>query len=208
MSEAHDPGWYQDDDGLWHTEQRLDIDAMLADHRTRAKWKQIGVAALVAFGAVLVIAGCGGPPKSVTRVSDTDGITLTHAAPSTKDAAAAYLAAVAPANAAGDTFQAAYAKLGSNASAADQQKVVTPYADALVVFTQALARIQWPTPAIKADATALISASAVLAGDLRSVANQTLLSTGSFTAQLAADNGKDQGAVTILRADLGLGPQR
>lgn len=208
MSEAHDPNYWQGDDGLWHTDRRIDIDSYLAASRTRARWERIGIAALVAIGAVLVLAGCTDPPASVTRVAPADGVTLTQAAaPSTKDAAAAYLAAVAPANRALATLLAADAKLPADASGDDFQKLATPVADAYVTMTQALARIQWPTPAIKADATALIGASSVVANDLRGFGGgQNLL--GTMTTQLAADSGREQGAVTILRADLGLPPQK
>lgn len=209
MSEAHDPGWWQDDDGLWHTERRIDLDSYLSASRARSKRERWAIAALVAVGAVLALAGCTNPPASVTRVAPADGITLTQApAPTTKDAAAAYLAAVAPANRALETFLAADAKLPADASGDDFQKLATPVADAYVAMTQALARIQWPTPAIKADAMALIGASSVVANDLRGFGGQNLLSIGSMTSQLAADTGREQGAVTIIRADLGLPPQK
>lgn len=106
--------------------------------------------------------------------------------------AAQYEKIVAPANKALDAFKA----LPDSAPMSADQKAATATANADLVMDNELLRAQWPNEQTTQDVRALVTADTALGADLTDLT----LSLGS----IAHDAGTENGAVAIVRADLGL----
>lgn len=153
---------------------------------------------------VMLLAGCGGTsgtaaaPPSSTAPSAT---TVPSASPSV-DLAAAYLAAVAPANRTVDVFNA---KIDGLNTAAEASAAVAPVVASFSAVEQKLARLPW-TGQAATDARAVIGASAALRASLQSAAEADVFSASTLRAAFNRDAAQFGAAVTVLRADLGLPP--
>lgn len=160
--------------------------------------------------ALAVLAGCSTATKTATPV--TPSATLTTVAPAATTTTVdypglqrQYLAAVAPANTATATFNAAAAKLPASTTAAAYVAIMTPFADALAKMDTALLAIQAP-PAVTADIRAMVTADAAMEGDLRGFAGATALNSGTLLSTITRDAATDHAASAIVRTDLHLPP--
>lgn len=147
-------------------------------------------AALLAVA--ICVAACGG--------SSTPAAAPASSSSPTADVGALYLAAVAPANAAGDVFRA---KINDQSTQAEVVAAAAPLADAYVAMDERLARIPF-TGQAATDVRALVTADGQLIGDLRAIGQQTAFSLAAFQAQFGRDVAAVGSAVTLIRADLGL----
>ena len=112
-----------------------------------------------------------------------------------------YLAAVAPYNAALDTFKKRY-RNGFTLSQL-HSGITHALADALQQFDSAILRLPWPQQVLP-DVRALAAADAVELGDLHNAVNAT--DGPTWARQATADIDMANEAANILRADIGLPP--
>ena len=159
-----------------------------------------GAAALVV--ATLAIAGCGGSSSSSMSASGTAGAgTMTK-----EQAAHTYLAAVATPNEVLRTFLAkANGWTGSTPStqaAADAK----PLIHAITTLRTKLQALAAAFPAAATDLKAVVTAQALLQGDLGSLAAVEALNASSFAQTVTRDARALRAATAIVRSDLGLPP--
>lgn len=177
------------------------------------------LAATFAVAAAFAVTGCSAhsesptsapataaAPTTTTKAAMSPSASFSHATTLSKtEAAATYLRIVAPVNAAQDRMATQLASLPDSATGADVAKITDPVADAIDRADEQLLRVNWPTDIVP-DVKALVSAAAIVANDLRAVDGQNILSISQWETQIATDAGKLNGAVAILRSDLGLPP--
>jgi hypothetical protein len=164
---------------------------------------------LVALTLVVTMAGAcaGGTSKSTpkssagasTSASAPKGAATTTTAPS--KFASLYLQILGPADAATSKFFAALKALPSTATVADVQKIATPAADAIDAADRRLVAVTWPGKVAR-DAKALALANAQLVGDLRNLASQPSVTSGTWKNQFESDVGKVSNYVNVIHADL------
>jgi hypothetical protein len=152
--------------------------------------------------ATLAIAGCGGSSSSSTSAfgAATAG-TMTR-----EQAAHTYLAAVATPN---EVLRAFLAKANgwtdstpSTQTAADAK----PLIDAITTLRTKLQALAAAFPAAATDLKAVVTAQALLQGDLASLAAVNALNASSFAQTVTRDAGALRAATAIVRSDLGLPP--
>jgi hypothetical protein len=155
------------------------------------------------------LAACGGSSHTTTTVTTPTPapVATTVAAKPTPDgmsraqASRAYLAAIAPANAALDAFKTKVKAM--SASDTDWASAVQPSATAAAAAYNAanvkLAHLAQSYPAAAADLKALITADGPMTGDLSNVVDSE-----DWVGALARDARTSSGAAQIVRADLGL----
>jgi hypothetical protein len=162
---------------------------------------------LAGSAVVLLATSCGGRTKAAAPPPTVPATTVEPTTTTVSIAALAqqYLAIVAPANTALDTFDRKLAALGSSPTGAQIATVATPLITAINVADQQLLRVAWP-PNIKTDINSLVTAESALAADLGTAASQNALTASTWESALTADAGKLNAAVSIVRADLGLPP--
>lgn len=165
--------------------------------------------AAVAFPLLFTVAGCGGgsaktaaPPAAASPVAASPA--PSPAGMSQKQQADAYLAAVAPGNAAIRTFSAKVNDTTPNAiTIAEAAKLSA----AIRQMGDRLARIAFTGQAVT-DVRQMIAADSAMAGDLDAISNQTAFSFSQFYSTLSRDVSSVGSASTIIRADLGLPPYK
>lgn len=159
---------------------------------------------VVLSGLAIALAACSsGPSATSTTTSPTASTSTTI---STATAASAYLADVAPANAALTAFSGATSRWNSSTTNAQGEMDAQPVIAALQNLDTALTSYQWPTDAV-ADVHTMIGDNGALIGDLQSIANLTLVNDSGWLSTLQRDAAADHSAVNLVRHDLGLPPQ-
>jgi hypothetical protein len=121
-------------------------------------------------------------------------------APTVKQAAAAYLAAVAPFNATEDQVNARVATWTANTPAAQEAADLAPVLAAYKKFDAFLSSYRWPAVA-KTDAQRLLQNDAVSIADYSKIGK---VSAASMQATLQTDGAADSAAVKLIRQDLKL----
>ncbi len=169
-----------------------------------------------AFGAVFVVAlvsGCGGGGGGNANSTAVPAATTTHhdmttqSTPSTEELAQTYLRIVNPGNAEADRFNAKAARWNDQTTGEQAAKDAQPLIAGIQKADRELLRIDWPAP-IAADIKELIRVQGALIGDLRGLENVNAFSAGSWSNQFSQDVGKLTAAANIVRADLGLPPNK
>lgn len=157
-----------------------------------------------AVAALLVAAtACGGSSGvAAERPAPSQPASQAPAPSPSVDLAAAYLAAVAPANRTVDVFNA---KIDGLNTAAEASAAAAPVIASFSAVEQKLARLPW-TGQAATDARAVIGASAALRASLQSAAEADVFSASTLRAAFNRDAAQFGAAVTVLRADLGLPP--
>lgn len=168
----------------------------------------MNVKAIAAIAAVLGVAGCGGATPTTQAAVTRPAHLSPSVTPDLEAAAAAYLAAVAPANSAIATFQAQAAALPADASGQDAARVAHPLVAAFQGTDEKLLRVDWPTDRIRADVQGLVTADRTFESDLTNVSGQNVFSVAAWGDQISSDEGRLSAAVSIVRADLGLPPAK
>jgi hypothetical protein len=166
---------------------------------------------LVVVSLVVMMAGAcaGGSSKSTptsavrTSTSTSAGAPTQAATPTTAPSkfASLYLQILGPADAATSKFFAALKTLPKTATGADAQKIATPAADAIDAADHRLVRVTWPGK-IARDVNALILANAQLVRDLRNLAPQPSITSGTWKNQFESDVAKVSYYVNIVHVDL------
>ena len=170
----------------------------------------IGIGAS-AFSLALV--GCGGSPKKPTQTGPAKNIlqTTTVASRTTpavrmtkQQAGQAYLAAVAPTNAAGAAL-AGKMRASTDSTPGSQISVqARPFERRLTELNGKLLGIATAYPPASADLKAMVTAYNPVIHDLRSAAARNSVNASSWLQRLASDLTKTQTAAAIVRSDLGL----
>jgi len=156
-------------------------------------------AALASMG----LAACGASHTSQPLASTTIPQSSTSTTVSIAAAGAAYLAAVAPANAAISAFSAAAGRWTSSTTNAQAEADAQPAISALQALGTTLTNDQWPASATN-DVHTLVGDDAAVVGDLQGLASVNLLDTSSFIATLKRDLSSTASAVALVRHDLDL----
>lgn len=158
--------------------------------------------------AVTMAAACAhgsskSTPTSSVRTSTSAGAPTGAATPTTAPSkfASLYLLILGPADAATGKFFAALKALPNTATGADAQKIATPAADAIDAADQRLLRVTWPGK-VAGDVNALIRANAQLVRDLRNLAPQPSVTSGTWKNQFERDVANVSNYVNIVHADL------
>jgi hypothetical protein len=166
---------------------------------------------LAVAAALLILASCGGgggssSPTTVATTSSTSTSTTVAPTTTTIDYGQQYLAIVAPANAETAVFTAA-------AQRYDQKQITLPQlgaeatklANVLRGVDEQLLRVSWP-PDVKPLIQNLVTADFSLVSDLDRVGSLTAFEIPGWVQQITADEGKFEGAVAVVRAELHLSP--
>jgi hypothetical protein len=170
----------------------------------------IGIGAS-AFSLALV--GCGGSPKKPTQTAPakntlqtttvasrtTPAVTLT-----TQQAGQAYLAAVAPVNAAGAALAGKMRASTDSTPGSQISAEARRLERRLTELNDKLLGIASAYPPAAADLKALITAYNPVIRDLRSVTTQNSVNASSWLQRLASDLTKTQTAAAVVRSDLGI----
>jgi len=165
---------------------------------------------VLAIVAVFVLAGCGGSTKTITQIApaQTSSQTSSAATMTKQQAGQAYLAAVAPANAAGDALTAKMQAYSDSTTGDQVSADAQPFEQQLTTLNAKLLALANSYPPAASDLKALVSAYNPVVGDLQSASAQNAFSAASWVQQLASDLSKTKAAVAIVRADLGLPPAK
>jgi hypothetical protein len=162
----------------------------------------------VALGA-LIAAGCSnGLPKATpasptTRTSLSERTTLGTAPTTTMPSkyATLYLQILGPADQASGAFFTALKKLPSTATGTDAATIATPAADAIDLADRQLLEVSWPS-AVADDVQRLVLDDTRLVADLRDVAKQNRVTTGSWKNHFEADVTKVTAQVNVVVTEL------
>jgi hypothetical protein len=174
----------------------------------------IGIGAS-AFSLALV--GCGGSPKKPTQTAPAKSIlqTTTVASRPTpavtmtqQQAGQAYLAAVAPTNAAGAALAGKMRAYTDSTPGSQISAEARPLERRLTELNGKLLGIATAYPPAAADLKALATAYNPVIHDLRSASAQNSVNGSSWLQRLASDLTKTQTAAAIVRSDLGLSPAK
>jgi len=154
--------------------------------------------------AGLTLAACSssGSPAA-TAAATTVPPASTTGTISTAAAGSAYLADVAPANAALTTFGARAEAWTDSTTNAQAEADAQPAIAALQTLDTALTNAQWPASSTT-DVHTLIGDIGAPTGDLRGLSTISLLSDSSWLATLKRDLASLSTAVALVRHDLGL----
>jgi hypothetical protein len=164
---------------------------------------------LVAVGLAVTMAGaCArgsskSAPTSPERTSTSASAPTGAATPTTAPSkfASLYLLILGPADAATGKFFTALKALPNTATGADAQKIATPAADAIDAADHRLLQVTWPGK-VAGDVNALIRANTQLVRDLRNLAPQPSVTSGTWKNQFESDVAKVSYQVNIVHADL------
>ena len=116
-----------------------------------------------------------------------------------------YLRIVRPANVAHARLVEKSRSYGSSTTKAEVVADLVPVIAAYEAADRALLRVHWP-PSVAGDVRALVAADRVLLRDLRAANQQTVQSSGAWTARVARDGERSNAAADAVRAALGLPP--
>jgi hypothetical protein len=122
-----------------------------------------------------------------------------------KQAAAAYLRAVAPVNSVQGTFGTEIKGWDSSTSDSQAESEAQPLISAIQTLEKTLTNARWPANTV-ADIHTLIGDSAALAGDLQGLASVSVLNESAFVTTFQRDEASLGSAVGLVRHDLGLPP--
>ncbi len=170
----------------------------------------IGIGASV-FSLALV--GCGASPKKPTQTTPAKNIlqTTTVASRTTpavtmtkQQAAQAYLAAVAPTNAAGAALAGKMRAYTDSTPGSQISAEARPFERRLAELNGKLLGIATAYPPAAADLKALVTAYNPVIHDLRSATAQNSVNASSWLQRLASDLTKTQTAAAMVRSDLAL----
>jgi hypothetical protein len=162
-------------------------------HQSRA-------AALVV--ATLAIVGCGGSSSSSTSTS----VTATTGTMTKEQAAHTYLAAVATPNEVLRTFLAKANGWTDSTPSTQTAADAKPLIEAITTLRTKLLALAAAFPAAATDLKAVVTAQALLQGDLASLAAVNALNPSSFAQTVVRDARALRAATAIVRSDLGLPP--
>jgi hypothetical protein len=143
----------------------------------------------------LALAGCGGSAKNPATMTK-------------QQAERAYLAAVAPANAAGAALAAKMQAYPGSAPGSQISAVARPVEQRLSALNGKLLGIASAYPPAAADLRALVTAYSPVIRDLRSTTGQHSTNALSWLQRLATDLTKTRTAAAVVRSDLGLPPAK
>jgi hypothetical protein len=159
-----------------------------------------------------LVAGCGGgggneasPPAAPPPA--TTVATTTAATPSQQELAATYLRIVKPANEELDRWFARAQRWTDNTPKTQAVKDSQPLIDAYEEAGSKLLRVPWPE-ATRADVKDLVRADAALIADLNGLGTVDDLSADQWVSQFQHDASQAGAAANIVRADLGLPPNK
>jgi hypothetical protein len=170
----------------------------------------IGIGAS-AFSLALV--GCGGSPKKPNQTAPAKSIlqTTTVASRTTpavtmtkQQAGRAYLAAVAPANAAGAALARKMRAYTDSTPGSQISAEARPLQRRLTELNSKLLDIATAYPQAVNDLKALVTADNPVIRDLGSATAQNSGNASSWLQRLATDLTKTQTAATVVRSDLGI----
>jgi hypothetical protein len=159
-----------------------------------------GAAALVV--ATLAIAGCGGSSSSSTSASGT----ATTGTMTKEQAAHTYLAAVAAPNEVLRTFLAKANRWTGLTPSTEAAADAKPLIDAITTLRTKLQVLAAAFPAAATDLKAVVTAQALLQGDLSSLEAVNALNASSFAQTITRDARALRAATVIVRLHLGLPP--
>jgi hypothetical protein len=174
----------------------------------------IGIGAS-AFSLALV--GCGESPKKSTETARaknipqtttvashaTQGVTMTK-----QQARQAYLAAVAPANAAGAALAGKIRAYTDSTPGSQISAEARPFERRLTELNGKLLAIATAYPPVAAGLRALVTAYNPVIRDLRSATAQNSVNASSWLRRLASDLTKTRTTAAVVRSDLGLPPAK
>jgi hypothetical protein len=161
----------------------------------------------------LALVGCSGssnqatesaPAKNVSQTTTVASRTTPAVTITRRKAGQAYLAAVAPTNAAGAALAGKMRAYTDSTSGSRISAVAGPFERRLTELNGKLLGIASAYPPAAADLKALITAYNPVIHDLRSTSGQNSLNGSSWLRRLASDLTKTRGAAAIVRSDLGL----
>ena len=170
----------------------------------------IGIGA-IAFS--LAVVGCGGSPKKPTQTAPAKNIlqTTTVASRTTpavtmtkQQAAQAYLAAVAGANAAGAVLAGKIRAYTDSTPGSQISADARPFERRLTELNGKLFDIATAYPPVAADLKALVTAYNAVIRDLRSATAQNSVKASAWLQRLASDLTKTRTAAATARSNLGL----
>ena len=156
---------------------------------------------IIILGSLLALAGCGGAAQTQTHaVGQTPTTQTTQTAGMTKaQAGKAYLAAIAPANKALDTWKVKVQRYSGNETQDQLAADAQPLVDVIGQTETKLSQLASDYPPAATDIKAQLAAVGALRGDLASVEN-----TSAWEQQLLRDSGTANSDAKIVRTDLGL----
>jgi hypothetical protein len=174
----------------------------------------IGIGAS-AFSLALV--GCGGSPSKPAETAPakntahtatvasrtTPAVTMTR-----QRAGQAYLAAVAPANAAGAALARKMQAYTDSTPGSQISAEARPFERQLTKLNGRLLGIATAYPPVAAEMKALVTAYNPVIRDLQSATAQNSVNASSWLRRLASDLTKTQTAAGTVRSDLGLPPAK
>lgn len=170
----------------------------------------IGIGAS-AFSLALV--GCGESPKKPTETALPQRTTVaSHATPAVtmtkQQARQAYLAAVAPTNAAGAALAGKIRAYTGSTPGSQISAEARPFERRLTELNDKLLAIATAYPPVAAGLRALVTAYNPVIRDLRSATAQNSVNASSWLRRLASDLTKTRTAAAVVRSDLGLPPAK
>jgi hypothetical protein len=187
---------------------------MSSSVRKEAAMKRVRSAIGIGASAFsLALVGCGGSPRKPTQTAPAKNIlqTTTVASRTTpvvtmtkQQAGQAYLAAVAPTNAAGAALAGKMRAYTEATPGSQISAEARPFERRLTELNGKLLGIASAYPPAGADLKALVNAYSPVIHDLRSATAQNSVNASSWLQRLASDLNKTQTAATIVRSDLGL----
>lgn len=160
---------------------------------------------MLSTALALVAAACGGSKSAAPSTTTTPPATTAAAKPDFHALGQQYLKIIAPANTQIEAFNKKTNTYTENTTAEQVAKDAEPLAAAVDKASTDLLHVDWPA-SIQPDVKAMVTAYGVLAGDLRSVGSQNILSIANWATQLGQDAGRARAAANIVRSDLGLPP--
>jgi len=173
----------------------------------------IGVSALFS----LALVGCGGSPKRPTQTAPAKNITQTTTVTSRtspvmtmtqQQAGQAYLAAVAPTDAAGAALAGRMRAYTDSTPGPQISAESRPFERRLTELNGKLLGVAAVYPPAAADLKALVTAYHPVIQDLQSATAQNSVNALSWLQRLASDLTKTQTAAAMVRSALGLPPAK
>jgi hypothetical protein len=175
---------------------------------------------LIGIGASafsLTLVGCGGSPEQPTQTASVKNITQTTTVTSRtspvmtmtqQQAGQAYLAAVAPTDAAGAALAAKMRAYTDSTPGSQISAEARPFEQRLTDLNGKLLSIATAYPPASSDLKALVTAYHPVIHDLRSATAQNSVNALSWLQRLASDLTKTQTAAAMVRSDLALPPAK
>ena len=171
------------------------------------------VTGIGAIALSLAIVGCGGSSNTATHTArarvvlqtttvasrTTPAVTMTK-----RRAGQAYLAAVAPTNAAGAALAGKMQAYTDSTPGSQISAQARPFERRLTELNGKLLGIATAYPPAATDLKALVTAYHPVIRDLRSATAQNSVNASSWLQRLASDLSKTQAAAAMVRSDLGL----